>query len=137
MKCFTGHRCTPLSLCIARCTQTRSEGVLEVLSFYVPVSLLTSTPLQKAASLEFVTEGAIYRAAMFAIDSSPHRILDTFLKKRSSLITGLCPTLVRLTLSFLCGTQLWSCEIEYTWRIKGLLSGPCFWWNLKNEAQEG
>lgn len=69
---------------------------------------------------------------------SPHRILDTFLKKRSpSLITALCPTLVPLTLFCLCGTQLWSCETEYNGRIKGLLSGQCFWWNLKTEAQEG
>lgn len=47
------------------------------------VSLLISKPLKKAAFTVFVTEGAIYRKVMFALDSSPHRILDTFLKKRS------------------------------------------------------
>lgn len=50
---------------------------------------------EQGAALVFVTNGAIYRTMMFAIDSSPHRIPDTFLEKRSpSLITVLCPTLV-------------------------------------------
>lgn len=123
---------------IAYWTQTWSACVPEVLLFYVLVSLLTSTPLKRAATLVLVTNGAIYRTVMFAIDNSPHRIPDTFLKKRSpSLITVLCPTLVCLTLFFLSSVQLWSCGRKYNWKIKALLSGQSFWWSLKIKAQEG
>lgn len=71
---------------------------------------------------------------MFAIDSSPHRIPDTFLKKRSSsLITVLCPTLLS---DIILSKQYMAAQVQkkYKQRMKGLLSGQYLMQTLKLRA---
>ena len=68
---------------------------------------------------------------MFAIDSSPHRIPNTFLKKRSSsLITVLCPTLLS---NIILSKQYMAMKLQkkYKQRMKGLLSGQYLMQTLK------
>lgn len=125
---FTGHMCTTctyLNLYIAN-EHRQNLNVCYKLYYFMYPSLCSPLHHWKKAPFCSGWRSYLQTLVILAIESSPHRIPDTFLKKRShSLITELCPTLV-----WHCSLyEVYTCEVV---KNKRAANGQCFSERLSN-----